>query len=1670
MTNQPKNHHDDVAKTGGNEVDLSEKNPSKSAVARLRRFVLGGFLVFVAAFLGVWGFIASAAGTRFVLEKIIKSTGVTLTYQGGTLYRGVQVSDVVITPDEDVQILVNHADIQLGWRSLLAGQVHLSKAHIDRIDIINKKPPTDSPFGYPALSTPMTLRLQNIVANVVSYQQVNQEPFYLYDIALSDGKWSGTNVKINGASLDINRTVAISDAKGVITLNDDYPLNATADIKIPIIEKAYFDTLHAKALGTLKRTHGTVVSKYNQYDIHGEFAVQGLDEGSPFSAKLYVPNAVLPYADEQNMTITDGVITADGVVSRIELRVNTDLTGKYIPTGRYYGRGIVTHDGMEVVSLTADTASGQLRAYGDMDWSDEFVLHAKAVGEGVHVRDFMPREYREYQAYLPQTLTGLLDFRYFYLDKDKNETRLEFDLSQQDGERVWVNFAQNQHHSHAPWRIDARWQNLRRESVPHLDSIDSPHGSVNIILDTKTHIDAKANIHRLSVAPSGDYQVKMDIDSNKIHLNDIGYLGEIGDLMGQGRIDLAHAGTPLTWQFDVSSTGVEPEPYLGTPLISFIKGNALVVGRMLNEKTSQNHQKQIHDIEVVRSDLTATIKQNKTSNTINLNGQTKAKVALLDTKLHAFDVSVDGKLGQDFLPKLDVGDVKFVAEGNADHLNIKSAHFNSPDGRVGVEGRVGFNHGFDWDIKAYLDEVDTSIFGDNQALLANISGDMQSVGAYKDDKLTNMTANFNGKVSHAKLPEGTLVLDLAGENQLFKLHNLTYVGTTSDKPSSLSVSGHLDAQKMAWDLLAQTKHFDLGGFVQGMDSDLTGNFATVGAWGDDVQQVAINELDMSGHLRGQKVLATGSLLAKFSLPKDFGGYLNSLKSTPEGFDLQSLTDFQKQLDKNTRQTRQFIHELNANRVQFLMGDNTVNMHGTEKNLTTALNLTDLSQLLPTTRGAIKGGLVLVDDRRELPTVYVDISANDVRTADVILQKVSVVGKVVNLGNSPSQLLAEVSDVIAMGRVLKSARVDFKGTQSQHELAITTKNANVEARAKVVGGFDERLGVYEGVLGEGRMETRFGLISQRQPAQFSVGLDKSLKIAPHCWQTRQTRMDNVGMVCLQDTLTYLPDEKIHADVAIQNLDTSVLSPALPSGMMWRAKLNGKAKVSHKKGNLHPQIQAVLYSDNGGVGLYADDTGYVEVPYERISLIAQSTPAGLKLRTDVAGVIGQGYADVVINPFKDAKPISGAMVVTDVNLAVIRPFFPSFEALSGVATLQGGLGGTLSRPLFYGNAELTGGRVTIRGVPMELTNIELDATISGTQADLAGRFMGGQGTGTLTGKIDWQNELQAKFNISANDLAISSPPVMVAQISPEIELVVKPLSRYVDIKGVLAIPSATIRPPQAQDDVVVESVDVSVLDRGMLGDASKVLSASALWSINANIGLDLGNDVAFRGFGAKVPLAGALFLTQSGQGSTQARGVIQVSERTKIDGVGQNLEINYAQIRFNGDLLNPRLSIEAQKEVEGQTVGLRVKGMANSPEISVFNNAGLTEQQAMNAIVTGRLTSSADNQISEQGFRSQVTNNLAAAGLSLGLSGTRSLTNQIGSALGLESLTLDASGNSNDTHVNVTGYITPDLYIRYGVGVFNAKTELSMRYQLTRRVYVEAVSATEKMVDVIYRWKF
>ena len=57
----------------------------------------------------------------------------------------------------------------------------------------------------------------------------------------------------------------------------------------------------------------------------------------------------------------------------------------------------------------------------------------------------------------------------------------------------------------------------------------------------------------------------------------------------------------------------------------------------------------------------------------------------------------------------------------------------------------------------------------------------------------------------------------------------------------------------------------------------------------------------------------------------------------------------------------------------------------------------------------------------------------------------------------------------------------------------------------------------------------------------------------------------------------------------------------------------------------------------------------------------------------------------------------------------------------------------------------------------------------------------------------------------------------------------------------------------------------------------------------------------------------------------------------------------------------------------------------------------------------------------------------------------------------------------TEVHLSGYVLPDLYLRYGMSTFDKANTFRLRYRLRRSVYVEAVSGIENAVDFLYSFE-
>lgn len=1541
-------------------------------------------------------------GTRYFINSVVQQTGISLKYGKGNLRDGVWIYDLHIPqkpPKSNIEVTVDKAYVKMGWRAILYKEVHLREATISHLTVYNHKPSTGEPFSYDRLALPVNLRLDHVTAENIRYSQVartgndsNGKAYTPLQIDfkqddITDFTWVGSALAVKNANLHYNDLLQISQLKGKIDLQNDYPLDATASVIINPLTKVYFDAIDTHATGSLKHLAGTVKSRYNNSAIEGYLTAQPMEKNAPFDAKVTFNDVPLPYATERDIHLKNGTITATGVTNDIDLRVNTDLSAKDIPTGHYQGRTTTDGKKMFIERLQATLPEGQLITSGTLDWQGRFNASLMNEGHGFKIRKLVSNDIAPY---LPETLNGKVAVVYDNAVSPTNQDNtprlpmhVKVNLRQEDGEVVNADITQYRQnasekakHDNPPMNIEASWQKYIRHEVPNVGEINSPTGKAHVVVqkignEQHVSVQGNANILALNVAPKGDYTFDVKKYARNVDINQLVYNGELGDLTGQGKIQLAQKNLPLTWQINAKTTTLKANEFNKNIPFSRLSGTINANGTMvkLNQQGKNpltRHHISISDVNMT-GDMLATAKTQK---------------------------SVKN------LPKTSTPGVQKVSE------------------KVALKGSG--------------------------------NGDIDLV----NNKLSHFAVQFNGALTAPKMPNGKLSIDAEGTPKNISIKHFSHQGDAG----GINAKGTLNLTNgVAWDINADMKDFDASFFVANVPSKITGSLMTDGYWHDGSQAVNIRQMNLTGNLKNQPLTATGELTAVLHLPKDLAGIGQAFS--------------QANSQQKVNQAKALIETMNAKNVKLAWGKNTITANGNQNQLVTSVNISTLNQLIPQLKGVVKGGIVLSQQPKQtFPDVYVDLVGRDIAVPNIAIMDATIKGKLVNLANSPSQLQLNATGINISNQPIRALQVDFSGTQADHRLDIKADSVKGQVQASLKGAINLDTKQWSGIIGNGQIGTKYAQLQQLQPAQLAFSWQNPrVELAAHCWQM----VGQTGRLCLKENLIASNAEG-RIDASLQQIDSQIFSVFLPKDIAWKGELNGNALVHWQKGQ-RPNINASIYSDNGVLGMAADipEDQPVTLSYDRVSLIARSTNEGLKLRSDIktSNGTGSGYIDALIDPYGKDKPMSGTVVLQDIQLGILRPFLPSFQRLGGNATVAGKISGTLNQPKFMGDAEINDGSATIIGLPMKLSGINLLTHVEGNQATLDGTFnSAGNGKGTLTGTIDWTKELQAKLKLQGENLQISQPPLLFAEINPILDIIVKPTQKYVNIAGVIDVPRATIRPPEATKNVISKSSDVTVIDRRLAGQIDDVLKVVQPWSINADVGVDLGNRVFFRGFGANLPLAGALSVTQQGQGTMRGEGVIQVAKRSKVEIFGQSLNINYARIRFDGILMKPDLNIEAVKEIQGVTVGVRVTGETAKPNITVFNNGGLSEQQAMNALVTGSLNNTTGQNTSSEEFKSQVNNTLAAAGLSFGLQGTRQFTNQIGRAFGLQSLTLDASGNGNDTEVNLTGYITPDLYIRYGVGVFNSTNALSMRYQLTRRLYVEARSAVNNSVDLLYNWKF
>lgn len=631
---------------------------------------------------------------------------------------------------------------------------------------------------------------------------------------------------------------------------------------------------------------------------------------------------------------------------------------------------------------------------------------------------------------------------------------------------------------------------------------------------------------------------------------------------------------------------------------------------------------------------------------------------------------------------------------------------------------------------------------------------------------------------------------------------------------------------------------------------------------------------------------------------------------------------------------------------------------------------------------------------------------------------------------------QVSSLEAGGQTVEQVRADLGGTLDDHRLTLSVKHPEAVVDAVLAGAWQSGDGgQWQGQLASGEV----ALTGPQQtwqledPASIDY-VDQTLTVGAHCWRWQDSTL------CAGEQ-TLLPDTALNLELS--QLPASALGPLLPENVSWKAMINGALDV--ELADEGPRGTISLSAGPGDVVVAMDDTEQT-LDYDTLSVrvVMEPEAANVELRLDGEDV-GTLAVDLSVDPNAPDRPTTGSYTLEGFDLAVVGALL-DLEQLEGQIAGSGRLEGPLLSPQVYGQLSLANGLLVDKRVPVPIQDLSLQVNFNGSQADLEGSWRSnGTGTGDIGGSVDWTGDPRVSITLQGDRLPLTYEPYAELAVSPDLEI--RFVAGELSIVGQVAIPSGSIEVRELPEQAVSVSDDEVIVG----AEAEQEEPLALAMDVTVIVGED---EVTFAGFGVTGELEGELQIGNQ----MDTRGSLQMVDG-RYEAFGQELELRRARLVFVGPIGEPYVDIEAIRRVDEVLAGIRLSGPAQSPETAIFSEPPMSQNEALSYLVLGRPLQSQGDQ-----------NAVSRMALSLGLRQASGLTRGIGETFGIQDLTLEAEGSGEDSAVVASGYLTEDLSIRYGVGLFEPVTTVALRYDLGRYFYIEAASGLASSLDIFYNRDF
>jgi translocation and assembly module TamB len=722
----------------------------------------------------------------------------------------------------------------------------------------------------------------------------------------------------------------------------------------------------------------------------------------------------------------------------------------------------------------------------------------------------------------------------------------------------------------------------------------------------------------------------------------------------------------------------------------------------------------------------------------------------------------------------------------------------------------------------------------------------------------------------------------------------------------------------------------------------------------------------------------------------------------------------------------------------------------------SIHSTDLSTIMPGLAGSLQTE-GHVNGTVKAPNVVAKLKADNVDAFGNKINRATLDANVDWSGHSQSKVDLLASNIEAGGQKINKVTLNVDGTPAAHTLSLNLDSDIAQADLGLDGHLNKKTYQYRFTMN--RLKAAYQKLAPwtlASPASGIVSADaQSLKNA--CLTSGGARLCITGSHDAKASVGH---------IKLSNFDYSYAKSFFPQGLGATGAISGTVDARVPTGG-SPDVEADLRTMAGRVTMNNVNGKAVRVlDMQPGQISAKMHDNGVKAKVDLPLNSSSGVqAQVDIAPGKSAlteHALSGRVRLSLASLDFIEKLSPEVATFDGNINGDLRLSGTVAKPSVLGNAAINASRIVLVTPGLTLTGVKLAAIGHGTNIGIQAAAKSGGGNLNANGNIALKaNGQDVDLTIKGDRFQMANTPEAKAYVSPDLAVKVTPAK--VDVTGSVTIPEASITPRNlpASGVTTVSSDQVIVTNK----PAAKKAAARA---IHADVKVILGKKVRVEAFGLKANLEGALRVVQQPGNVPTGSGAINIVNGS-YKAYGQNLDIQKGKILFaGGPVSEPGLDFRAARYPNNNvTVGVQVQGTLTSPQLTLFSKPSMTQSETLSWLLLGRPLNSTNGQQSSV---------VARAALALGSSKGNQYLQGIGNKVGLDHVGIGAppgeggAGKDNgtdNTALTVGKYLSPRLYISYGLGLFNQVSTVSMRYTLSSHWNLETTSSGKSTGgDLIY----